>query len=97
MSPTERTTAPLSPAPAVPGTTRFLTTVKRAQSPETLKLHQQRLQFLAQNFDPFSGDPAGECAQIVALYELEATLSNPFEFTNALLLMLDAVEDALKR
>lgn len=89
--PSPATTSAPDQAPA-----RFFAILKRTRTEKTRRLHQQRLQFLAQNFDPFVGEPSEECAQILAFYKLDENLDNPFEFTNALLVMLDAVEDALK-
>jgi hypothetical protein len=70
----------------------FVSELKRTRSKKSLKLHQDRLQFLAQNFDPFKGEPISECQRILEFYGLEETLVNPFYYTNLLLQMLDQLE-----
>jgi hypothetical protein len=69
----------------------FVASVKRIRSLKTVKLHQQRLSYLAQHFDPFVPEASSECAQILALYQLEVT--DPYSFTNTLLRMLDTLEE----
>lgn len=70
---------------------QFVASLKRVRSLKTVKLHQQRLSFLAQNFDPFVPEASAECAQVMALYQLEVT--DPYTFTNTLLRMLDILEE----
>ncbi len=72
---------------------QFISSLKRVRSPKTLALHQKRLQYLAQNFDPFAGEADSECQQILALYHLEADARDPFRFTNLVLQMLDVLEE----
>lgn len=86
-------TTPATTAPTDPVLARFVASLKRTRSPKTLELHQKRLQFLAQNLDPFAGDISPECQQILDLYGLEDSLMNPFGFTNTLLQMLDLLEE----
>jgi hypothetical protein len=74
----------------------FLSSLKRTRSKKTLELHQKRLQFLAQNFDPFAGDVSSECAQIMQQYQISLTALDPFRFTNLVLQMLDALEEKIK-
>lgn len=69
----------------------FISSLKRVRSHNTLELHQKRLQFLAQNFDPFAGDVDNECQQILNFYAIE--IQDPFQFTNLVLQMLDALEE----
>lgn len=69
----------------------FISSLKRVRSNKTLELHQKRLQFLAQNFDPFAGDVDNECQQILNFYAIE--IQDPFQFTNLVLQMLDALEE----
>ena len=76
--------------------TRFVASLKRTRSQKTLELHQKRLQFLAQNFDPFAGEISNECVQIMKHYELENEAADPFRFTNLVLQMLDALEEKTK-
>ena len=72
---------------------QFISSLKRVRSPKTLALHQKRLQYLAQNFDPFTGVSDSECQQILALYHLEIDAQDPFRFTNLVLQMLDVLEE----
>jgi hypothetical protein len=74
----------------------FVASLKRTRSPKTLVLHQKRLQFLAQNFDPFAPTPESECMQILAFYKLTDLAQDPFRFTNVVLQMLDLLEEKLK-
>ncbi len=74
----------------------FLSSLKRTRSKKTLELHQKRLQFLAQNFDPFAGDVSSECAQIMQQYQISLEALDPFRFTNLVLQMLDALEEKIK-
>ncbi len=69
----------------------FISSLKRTRSAKTLELHQKRLQFLAQNFDPFAGDVDNECQQILSFYSIQ--IQDPFQFTNLVLQMLDALEE----
>jgi hypothetical protein len=72
---------------------QFLSSLKRTRSAKTIALHQKRLQYLAQNFDPFAGAMDSECQQILAHYKLELDAQDPFRFTNLVLQMLDALEE----
>jgi hypothetical protein len=72
---------------------QFLSSLKRTRSTKTLAQHQKRLQYLAQNFDPFAGSMDSECQQILAHYNLETEALDPFRFTNLVLQMLDALEE----
>ncbi|MFP5491009.1 MAG: hypothetical protein ACLGG0_05885 [Bacteriovoracia bacterium] len=69
----------------------FVSSLKRTRSNKTLELHQKRLQFLAQNFDPFAGQVDNECQQILNFYSIQ--IQDPFQFTNLVLQMLDALEE----
>lgn len=86
-------TIPATSAPADPVLARFVASLKRTRSPKSLELHQKRLQFLAQNFDPFAGAASSECQQILDHYGLGPSTQNPFAFTNLLLQMLDLLEE----
>ncbi|MBC74931.1 MAG: hypothetical protein CME64_02860 [Halobacteriovoraceae bacterium] len=62
-----------------------------------LELTQKKLQYLCLEFDPYqSDDLSNEEENIINEYELENSLSNPFEFTNIVLQMLDALETEIK-
>ena len=74
----------------------FVAKLKRVRSLKTLQTHQKTLQFLALDFDPFTMDLSSEAKQILAQYHLEALVSDPFQFTNVLLRMLDLLEERIK-
>ncbi|MCO4754492.1 MAG: hypothetical protein KC478_08410 [Bacteriovoracaceae bacterium] len=62
-----------------------------------LELTQKKLNWLCLEFDPYSGDElSSEETNIIEEYELEYSLSNPFEFTNIVLQMLDLLETEIK-
>ncbi len=71
----------------------FVSSLKRVKSAKTLALHQKRLQFLAQNFDPFASTMSNECQQVVTFYGLDGAIQDPFLFTNVILRMLDVLEE----
>ena len=72
---------------------QFVSSLKRVRSAKTLAMHQKRLQYLAQNFDPFSGTMNNECQQVVTFYGLDGAVQDPFLFTNVTLRMLDILEE----
>ncbi len=74
----------------------FVSKMKRVRSLKTLKTHQTTLQFLAQDFDPFTGGISSEASQILSAYQLESMIADPFQFTNTLLQMLDLLEERIK-
>lgn len=74
----------------------FVAKMKRVRSLKTLKTHQKTLQFLALDFDPFTTNLSNEAKQILAKYHLESEISDPFQFTNTLLRMLDLLEERIK-
>ena len=74
----------------------FVLKLKRVRSFRTLKTHQTTLQFLAQDFDPFTGEISSESKQILDLYQLESAMRDPYQFTNTLLQMLDLLEERIK-
>ncbi len=84
-------TTPASAAPSA--LALFHSSLKRIRSAKSLALHQKRLQYLAQNFDPFAGATDNECQQILSHYHLEDAALDPFQFTNVVLQMLDALEE----
>lgn len=74
----------------------FVSKMKRVRSHKTLLTHQKTLQFLAQDFDPFTNEVSSEAKQILEAYHLEGMLADPFQFTNTLLQMLDLLEERIK-
>lgn len=82
-----------TPASSAPSAlSKFVSSLKRVKSVETLEKHQQRLQYLAIHLDPFSGSVDDQCIQILRFYEIEGMEQDPFFFTNVLLQMLDQLE-----
>ncbi len=74
----------------------FVSKLKRVRSLKTLQTHQKTLQFLAQDFDPFTTELSQESKQILSQYHLENLVGDPFGFTNTLLQMLDLLEERIK-
>lgn len=74
----------------------FVAKLKRTRSLKSLKTHQKTLQFLAQDYDPFTSEVSSEARQILETYQLDGLLSDPFQFTNVLLQMLDLLEERIK-
>ena len=54
-----------------------------------LDLVIKKLNYVCLNFDPYGYEPSTEVENIMMDYELNEFTSNPFEFTNILLQMLD--------
>ncbi len=63
---------------------------------EQLDLMVKKLNFLCLNYDPYQLDMGQEVENIINEYELSSFTSNPFEFTNILLQMLDKTENTIK-
>jgi hypothetical protein len=61
-----------------------------------LNLAIQKLNFLCLNFDPYSGHMITEVENIISEYRLAEYTSNPFEFTNLVLQILDRTENLIK-
>lgn len=55
-----------------------------------------KLNFLCLHFDPYDQNPTIEVENILNEYELENFISNPFEFTNIVLQMLDRTDNLKK-
>lgn len=70
--------------------------IKQSRSSSELKLHYDRLQFLARELDPFHQEFTPEIEQVLDFYGLKEALKNPFVFTNMLLQLLDLLENKLK-
>ena len=58
---------------------------------DELNLVIKKLNFLCHNFDPYDDHMSTEVENIINEYELDTFTSNPFEFTNVLLQILDNV------
>lgn len=63
---------------------------------KNLDLVIKKLNYLCLDFDPFELHRSNEAENILAEYELEQFCSNPFEFTNVVLQMLDKTENLIK-
>lgn len=65
------------------------------QNELTLKL--KKLSYLALNLDPYSPNLEDETLKnLLVEFQLESFISNPFQFTNQLLLLIDQTENELK-
>jgi hypothetical protein len=68
-----------------------------SKSRDGLEMALKRINYLCDNVDPYNSlDLAIEEENIINLYELKGFLSNPFDFTNIILQMIDVVEAQLK-
>jgi hypothetical protein len=56
-----------------------------------------KLQFLGLHFDPFAGEIADECKQVMNNLGLNQHLANPYQATNLLLQLLDKTEERLNK
>ncbi len=56
----------------------------------------KKLNFLCHNFDPYDDHMGVEVENIINEFGLEDFTSNPFEFTNVLLQILDKTENIIK-
>lgn len=56
----------------------------------------KKLNFLCLNFDPYDQEPSIEVENILNEFELNDYLTNPFEFTNIVLQMLDKTDNLKK-
>ncbi|MEX0798246.1 MAG: hypothetical protein WD025_02310 [Bacteriovoracaceae bacterium] len=62
-----------------------------------LDLVNKKLNFLCLEFDPYNDlERSQEEQNIIDEYELNDSLNNPFNFTNIILQMLDALETEIK-
>lgn len=63
----------------------------------TLKNHHTKLNYLCINFDPYdSMEMSSEIENIITEFKLNEFLSNPFEFTNVVLQILDKLDNEIK-
>jgi hypothetical protein len=63
---------------------------------KNLDLTIKKLNFLCLHFDPYALERTTEAENIINEYELDQFCSNPFEFTNIVLQMLDKTENLIK-
>ena len=63
---------------------------------KSLDMVIKKLNFLCLNFDPYSDFKSTEVENIITEYNLEPYCSNPFEFTNIVLQILDKTENFIK-
>ena len=63
---------------------------------QELDLVIKKLSFLCLNYDPYDSDIEDEVENIINEYQLEEYTSNPFEFTNIVLQILDKTENIIK-
>lgn len=61
-----------------------------------LDLVIKKLNYVCLNFDPYGQEPTTEVENIMNDYELTQFMSNPFDFTNILLQMLDKTDNLKK-
>jgi hypothetical protein len=62
-----------------------------------LNLKLKKLSFLALNLDPYAPNLEDETIRnLVYEFKMENLISNPFQFTNQLLLLIDNTENELK-
>jgi hypothetical protein len=62
-----------------------------------LSVRLKKLSFLALHFDPYSPNLEDETIKnLVQEFEMDQFISNPFQFTNQLLLLIDNTENDLK-
>jgi hypothetical protein len=61
-----------------------------------LDLVIKKLNYVCLNFDPYGQEPSIEVDNIMMDYELNEFTSNPFDFTNILLQMLDKTDNLKK-
>lgn len=73
----------------------FETSIKSMDS-KALKMVIKKLNFLCLNFDPYSEHMSTEVENIINEYDLTPYTSNPFEFTNVVLQILDKTENIIK-
>jgi hypothetical protein len=63
---------------------------------KNLDLVLKKLNFLCLDFDPYSDGMSQEAENLIEEFELSSYCSNPFDFTNVILQMLDKVENLKK-
>jgi hypothetical protein len=64
---------------------------------EELSLKLKKLSYLALNLDPYAPNLEDETIKnLIQEFELQNLISNPFQFTNKLLLLIDITENELK-
>jgi hypothetical protein len=68
----------------------------KEMSKNELDLVIKKLNFLCHNFDPYDDHKSTEVENIISEFELDEFTSNPFEFTNVLLQILDKTENNIK-
>jgi hypothetical protein len=68
----------------------------KAMTKQQLDLAIKKLNFLCLNFDPYSDHISTEVENILSEYKLSDYISNPFEFTNIVLQILDKTENTIK-
>lgn len=61
-----------------------------------LDLVIKKLNFVCLNFDPYEQEPTTEVENIMIDYELNEFMTNPFDFTNIVLQMLDKTDNLKK-
>ena len=61
-----------------------------------LDLVIKKLNFVCLSFDPYGHEPSNEVENIMLDYELNEFTTNPFDFTNILLQMLDKTDNLKK-
>lgn len=63
---------------------------------KNLDLVIKKLNYLCLDFDPYQLDRSQEVQNIIDEFELEHFCSNPFDFTNTVLQMMDKTENLIK-
>jgi hypothetical protein len=63
---------------------------------KNLDLVIKKLNYLCLDFDPYQLEKSTEAQNILDEFELEQFCSNPFDFTNVVLQMLDKTENLIK-
>ena len=68
-----------------------------SKSRDGLEMALKRINYLCDNVDPYNSlDLSIEEENVINMYDLKDFLSNPFDFTNIILQMIDVVESKLK-
>tara|TARA_Y100000385_G_C13022156_1_gene606683 strand:- start:21 stop:338 length:318 start_codon:yes stop_codon:yes gene_type:complete len=63
---------------------------------KNLDLVIKKLNYLCLDFDPYALDKSSETENILDEFELDQFCSNPFDFTNVVLQMMDVTENLIK-
>ena len=63
---------------------------------KNLELVIKKLNYLCLDFDPYAADTSTEAENILDEFELDQFCSNPFDFTNVVLQMMDITENLKK-